>query len=254
MARIVVATDNFNRADGGPGSDWLRLTPATGGDMNIVSNQIGGTDAASGNLRPASRWNGAGTFTDDQYASIEVSALSFQGANFFIGVIVRASADLDANRDFYAAFVSSDSSGPNYLVSLIKVVNGTTTVLHSASVAWSVNQRIELEAVGTTLTTMKDGVALGGSFTQTDASLTTGKPGITGTNAVCPGDNVELGNLGTPTFTQVVGSTVGPGMAQAGNSGGLVSRSVLRSRRLWSRSVGGLLVPKLELERAGRFA
>lgn len=194
MTRALVASDAYNRVDGAPGADWAQLN-TDWGTLNVVSNQIVGSNAADGNNRPAMRWVGAGSFTDNQYASIEVSALSFQGANFFIGVIVRASGDVNALRDFYATFVASDSAGPNYTVSLIKVVNGTTTVLHSAAIAWTANQRIELEAEGPTLRVCMDGTPLGGSFTQTDTDLASGSPGVTGTHSSCPGDNWAAGNL-----------------------------------------------------------
>jgi hypothetical protein len=194
VTRVLLASDNFNRADGDPGTDWAQLN-SDFGTLVIATNQIIGSNAASGNERPAMRWVGAGTVLADHCPSIEVSALSFQGANFFIGVIARASGDVNAARDFYAAFVASDSAGPNYTVSLIKVVNGTTTVLNSASIAWSVGQRIELEVEGTTLRVCKDGTPLGGSFTQTDTDLATGVFGVTGTHSSCPGDNWNGYNL-----------------------------------------------------------
>jgi hypothetical protein len=193
MARSSIATDDFNRA--AIGANWAQLNNDWGQVDTLGSTQVAGNNAADGNNRPVARWVGAGTFTNDQYSSVEVSALSFQGANFFIGVIVRASGDVNAARDFYAAFVASDSAGPNYTVSLIKVVNGTTTVLHSAAIAWTANQRIELEAEGTSLRVCKDGTPLGGSFTQTDTDLASGSPGITGTHSTCPGDNWDGGNL-----------------------------------------------------------
>lgn len=43
-------------------------------------------------------------------------------------------------------------------------------------------------------------------------------------------------------FVPIVGR--GPGMALAGNGGGLVSRSRYRSNKLWSISSGGLVVPR----------
>jgi hypothetical protein len=140
--------------------------------------------------------------------------LTFQSIGYYIGVAVRCSADTDGARDYYALIVSSDAAGPNYTTRLIKIVNGSATTLHSASVAWASGDTVELEVEGTTLTGMKNGSALGGSFTQTDTSLTTGKPGIlgatdtdtsaTGKNWV--GGNLTAGDSTPPTLTSPSGT------------------------------------------------
>jgi hypothetical protein len=140
--------------------------------------------------------------------------LTFQSTGYYIGVAVRCSADTDGARDYYALIVSSDAAGPNYTTRLIKIVNGSATTLHSASVAWASGDTVELEVEGTTLTGMKNGSALGGSFTQTDTSLTTGKPGIlgatdtdtsaTGKNWV--GGNLTAGDSTPPTLTSPSGT------------------------------------------------
>lgn len=193
MSRNLIASDNFNRADGSPGSDWQQLNPYWG-SVSISSNQITGS-VGHATERPCMRWVGGGTFNADQYASLRISqSLPYQSSNYGLGVIARASGDINGARDFYFAIVLADSPGPNYTTQLGKVVNGTVTVLHSAAIAWSLNDRIELEVEGTTLRLCKNGVPLGGSFTQTDTSLSSGQPGVV-INELLLGDDWEAGNM-----------------------------------------------------------
>lgn len=195
-ARTSVATDNFNRSTG-LGSNWTQLNP-NWGNIQIEADNDDVRGGSSGGEHQAARWNGAGTFTDDQYASLVVTTLAFQSDNYSIGVICRGSADIDANRDYYEAVVYPDSSNENRTTALNKYVNGTKTQLHSGIVAWSSGDKIELECEGSTIRVMKNGTALGGSFTQTDTSLTAGKPGIAAASDAdnqASGDDWEGGNL-----------------------------------------------------------
>lgn len=208
MARVTIATDNFNRA--ALGSNWQQLNPIQGNIAIQASTLIVAPNANPDDARQAARFNGttspgtgqvineSGVFTDDQYAKVKIALLQEFDADYSGGVIVRASADQDAARDYYAAVVLADSAGPTYTTILEKIVNGTRTQLHSAQVEWAVGDFIELEAEGTTLRVCKNGTPLGGSFTQTDASLTTGKPGYIGAGDETvgfQGDDWEGGNI-----------------------------------------------------------
>ena len=194
MARSAVATENFSGTLG----NFTQVNP-TWADLAITSGVVHGdaTGADSGGEVGAAVYSGAGTFSNDQYSSLVIGGLSWQSLAFNIGVIVRASTDTNANRDYYQVVVASDQAGPNYTTILSKVVNGTRTQLHSASAAWANGDRIELEAEGTTIRVMKNGTALGGSFTQTDSALSTGKPGIAGSgdSTHISGDDWEGGDL-----------------------------------------------------------
>lgn len=197
--RTSIATDNFNRAGPALGTDWATLNNLAGNDMEIVAS-LRVTGISSGTSRAAARWVGAGSFTDDQYSGLKITALGFITGDYSIGVICRASADTDTARDFYEVLVLEDSSGPNYTTQVNKVVNGTRTALNSASRAWAVNDRVECEAEGTTIRGLKTGVAF---FTVTDSAITTGKPGIAGssdaTDGHATGDDWDGGNLTTST-------------------------------------------------------
>ncbi len=188
MPRTVIATDNGALT----GGNWTQLntdwSSVTGGTVFAAS-------ASNGSNEGAAVWSGTGSFTDAQYAKITIGGLAFLNSAHAIGVIVRASTDTNAARDFYFAYVAADTAAPNYTPVLGKVVNGTRTVLHSATVAWANGNTLSLEVDGTTLTVFKNDVALGGSFIQTDASLSTGKPGICANGPAPTGDDWEGGNI-----------------------------------------------------------
>ncbi len=221
MARTSVATDNFNRAS--LGADWAQLDNGYGNVVTNSSLYVASDSGADGGLNRmgTARWVGAGTFTDDQYSSLKlVEPLGFVGGTARAGVIVRASADTGANRDYYEAYVQSDSSTTPTTV-FAKQVNGTRTLLHSAAVSWAVNDRLELEAEGTTIRVCKNGTPLGGSFTQTDSSITTGLPGVAMGTSGNRGDDWEGGNLGSGGGSPV-GSLVGGKLTSGILSGRLV--------------------------------
>jgi hypothetical protein len=195
MARTQIATDNFNRAS--LGADWANLN-AGWGSVSIESSTVAYSSGAwvIGSQEAVARWVGAGTFTDDQYASCVILETPYQSVDYYCGVCVRASADTDGSRDYYGAIVQFDRASSPYPTVLFKVVNGTYTSLYNATYAWAVNDRIELEVEGTELRVCKNGTPLGGSWTTTDASLSTGKPGIivSGSTAVSA-DDWEGGNI-----------------------------------------------------------
>jgi hypothetical protein len=171
MARTLIASDNFNRADGAVGANWTQ-TNTDAGSMSISGNAcIPGNSLGTSSMV----WAGAGAFSNDQYAKVTLKAIDFGSSNYGFGVTVRSSNDLTTARDNYYFYAGSDNTGE-----LGKVVNGTTTVLGSGTVNATTNDTIALEVVGTTLICYLNDVPLGGSFTQTDSSLSTGKPGLMG--------------------------------------------------------------------------
>jgi hypothetical protein len=204
--RTSIATDDFNRAGPGLGANYAQLNTGGGGSMQIAASTKVTASAGNDLNMACARYVGTGTFTNDHYAEVAVGDLSFTGTDAFSGVITRASADTDANRDLYFAWVASNTGGPNYLVSFGKVVNGTRTFFNQASTAWSNGDRIGLESEGSTHRVTKNGTALGGSFTTTDTALTTGLPGICGANANSSLDNAEFGSLGSASSIAAISS------------------------------------------------
>jgi hypothetical protein len=191
MARIAIATDNFNRADGpGLGGNWGNVGPfasSTGvmrinASINIFGG--GGGDAAA-------RWIGAGVFTNDQYSSLVLTGI---GTDFsYVGVIARASGDQDNARDYY----KYQMRGIFGTTALIKCVNGVETNLSvtPSTLTWVDGDRIEIEVEGTSIRGLQNGVV---RHTATDSSLTTGAPGVFAAHIsqVPPfGDDWEGGNI-----------------------------------------------------------
>jgi hypothetical protein len=199
--RTSVATDDFNRAS--LGADWQQLN-AFLGNINIY-NSVNFSSSASGapGTAAAARWVGAGTFTDDQYASAVISNLAFISTDYSIGVIARASADGNSDyttRDYYYAVVCLNGD-TSYSTRLGKVVNGTVTALYTANIAWTVGDRIEIECEGTTIRALKNGTLINSSFEVTDSALATGAPGVTCAASAGEGrgDDWIGGNLGGAT-------------------------------------------------------
>jgi hypothetical protein len=218
MSRSQIASDAFTYSNGNiesvSGGNWTSLNPNWGGAA-ITSNHVGG--AFSDEETPA-RWTGAGTFANDQYSSllIPASSLSFNGSSYSVGVIARASADIDGARDYYTFYVVDDASGDpaSRTTVLAKVVDGTPTTLHSASVSWGSGMRIEIECEGTTIRGMKDGVLVSG-FEITDSALSAGKPGIwlRGSVDFPKGDDWQGGDI--TAITNATGLPVGVSAAAA---------------------------------------
>jgi hypothetical protein len=186
--RTLIQSDDFNRAS--LGSNWAQLQLSFGSMATFSSTHVCGTSAQADANRQVARWVGTGTFTNDQYSSIVVSNITTTlNDNYGIGVICRASADTDANRDYYE-FVMLNTESPGsgqQTFELNKWVNGTQTTLNTGLVTIANGNRIELEVQGTTIRACINGTALGGSWTQTDSSIASGQPGICGAG----GDNIR---------------------------------------------------------------
>ena len=205
MARNLIQSDNFDRAS--LGADWQNLSAGIRGNVvTLTSTVITGEYAGLGVDHPAARWVGAGTFTNDQYSSLEIrGTLPPPGSTYRIGAIVRASADVNAARDYYEVYFNWNGSVTTYLV---KCVNGTvTTLMSTTSVAWSIGDLIELEVEGSQLRPCRNGTVIA-SLVTTDTDITTGQPGVSVTQGMT-GDNWTAGSI------SVVAPTVS---AQPGNS------------------------------------
>ena len=199
--RTEVATEDFNRADGSMGSNWAHLYPGWA-DADIVSNTIHAADATN---EQSSRWVGAGSFTDDQYAKVFLATGSrgWDTDSYRIGVMVRASGDTDGNRDFYAAYMCNDADVGNACTTrLVKMSNGTETTLASTSIAWANGDSISLEVrtVGgnAELKAFRNDAQIGAlAHTDSSSPFTTGLPGLylQGSSSRPIGDDWSAGNV-----------------------------------------------------------
>lgn len=161
-----------------------------------VSSHFGALGGADG----MARWVGAGTFTADQWSKASVETLTNQGGGQGgLGVIVRASADVNPNYDMYLAVVDSDAgSGGTHTIALAKIVNGALTVLSSTTSVVTNGDTVELEAEGTAIRMYLNGVE---KLSATDGDIASGQPGVlclSNSGSGNYGDNWEGGNM-TPT-------------------------------------------------------
>lgn len=152
-----MATDNFNRADGGLGSNW---TTCSTNAPQIVSNEFQSTSNGSPN---AAYWS-ADTFTADQFSEavlINVCDTQGPGVGFtgtpFRGVFVYM---VDTTQLVLVGFTAGGSDG-NLLT-----VNGS----------FSAGDTIRLSRAVNVYTVWKNGSTL--SPTLTTASYSGGQPGI----------------------------------------------------------------------------
>lgn len=214
--RTSVATSTFTGTNGNDVASFTQTNGSDGAiryDTNKYENPFTGFADAY--------WSGAGTFTNDQYATAVVTGLSNPGGNNAVGIVLRCSTDTGAGRDCYRIYVYEDSTTA---IKIDKVVNGTVTNLATTSVgAFANGDTVEGEVEGTTLRAYRNGVQVGTDIT--DSALTTGKPGVCGVLGFGPGlfgDDWVGGNLtasaaGQPT--SIRGSGV-PGMRLGGQSFG----------------------------------
>lgn len=155
----IPASDNFNRADGGVGSNWT----AQYGSAQIVSFTL------FGNATPCLlNWN-ADVFSVDQSSSL--TALGSTGING--GPAVRISST--GGGAGYA--IIAQGSGVASQITLYKLTaGGTYTLLQTIAITPTTNDVFLLSVVGTTLQMFQNGVQVGTD--QTDAALASGQPGF----------------------------------------------------------------------------
>jgi hypothetical protein len=176
------ALDDFNRADGGLGSNWATQTGENA--PSISSNKCRTTL-----LESAARWT-ADVFDSDHYAQ---AAIATGSAGWAMGPSTRCQSGAQS---FYTAQTSDDNgNGSGDSINLYRCVAGSFTLLQGITDAHVIGDVIRLETQGTTLRVYKTGVQVGTNTT--DSSLSGGAAGlriyINGTAYL---DDWEGGNLG----------------------------------------------------------
>lgn len=164
MAWNVVASDNFNRAEGYVGSNW---TDGGTTQAYVYENALYCATQAF----MFSYWD-ANTFGDDQQSEITIHGLN---TAMVLGPVVRMSGS-GATVDGYYFQVSYSSSAFRYRA--FKIVNGTQTETHAlTALGFSLSE-------GDTLLTSVEGTTvsfyINGDFIDsfTDSDLSSGYPGI----------------------------------------------------------------------------
>ncbi len=162
--KTTIASDTFNRADAFPlGSNWSRAINAAD-DFSISSNQA--AVRASG-THTADYWS-ASSFSDDQF-----SLATFLNVPTYIGLVLVRAASSTANTYFGGEDPYHLSTGSAYVIG--KEVSGSFTMLASSSQTMAINDVVEIDVKGTSLTLIVNGATL---LTATDTAITSGAPGI----------------------------------------------------------------------------
>lgn len=202
MARSLIASDTFNRAS--PiGANWTQIGDST---MDIEASTMfraSHFSSAMGSTHGAAVWAGAETFSNDQYAKCSVQTLTNQGSGAGSGIILRCSGQASPGGDYYYVFVAADAGdGGTHTINVGKMLNDADTGITTRSSVFSNGDTISGEIEGTTIRVYRNDIQLGADIT--DASLSTGKPGIcslTNSGAGNYGDNWEGGDITAATGT-----------------------------------------------------
>jgi uncharacterized protein YjdB len=116
-------------------------------------------------------WN-ADTISNDQYSQVRIAG-GLASLTQYVEITVRATGAGDASYKSYV-FYSDGVAGSSH-TEVAKIINGAWTTLRNFSTSFAVGDVMKIGVVGTTITCYKNGVSIG---TVTDASLTSGSPGV----------------------------------------------------------------------------
>ena len=184
----TLASDDFNRADGGLGSNW---TATSDGSMSIASQQVIGTaGAVTGDIRTAE------TYPSDQFSQIQVTSTALSGGGW-VAAAVRLQ---NSGENGYAGLYYWNFGSPELM--LFKRSNGAWTQLGTTynSGVLAAGTQLQIVAAGSTISFLQNGVT---RISVTDTSFTGGAPGILANNN-STADNWSGGSAstgGTTTYT-----------------------------------------------------
>ena len=159
----VIASDDFNRADGGLGAGW---TATSDGSMAISSQAvIGNVGATTGDIRTAESYPG------DQFSAVTVTSTQLTGGQW-IGAGVRLQS---SGRNGYAGIYYWNFGSPQLM--LYKRSGGSWTQLGGAYSPGplAAGTQLQVTAAGTAISFLVNGVQ---RLTVTDSTFTGGAPGI----------------------------------------------------------------------------
>lgn len=167
----ILASDDFNRANGTLGANWTTRTGESA--MAVVSNQATPTDSSNNcSAYYSGALIGGGAWPADQYAESTLGATLETATDNGGGATVRCATAANT-----AYFCQSNSVETR----IYKAVAGAYTQLGSDGAAGAVGSLIRLTASGTSITCAKNGSAVVGPVT--DSSIASGNAGIRGSSA-----------------------------------------------------------------------
>ena len=191
----TLASDNFNRANGGLGSAWTAISD---GPMSIASQQvIGAAGAVTGDIRTAE------TYPSDQFSQIQVTSTPLSGGGW-IAAAVRLQ---NSGQNGYAGLYYWNYGSPELM--LFKRSNGGWSQLGSSYSCGvlAAGTALQVMAAGSTISFLQNGVT---RVSVTDTSFTGGAPGIMA-DSNSTADNWSGGSASAagPTSFTVGGSVSG---------------------------------------------
>lgn len=161
----VLATDNFNRANGGLGANW---TTMVGDDLpNISSNAVVDSDMTN-NIDAGAYYN-ATSAPNDQYSKVTGITMTTESVP---GTVVRCNTSGAITR--YFSFFDTPGGSANFTI--YKVVTGTYTSILTGTATIANGDTQQLEVQGTTLNIKRNGTSLN---TVGDSAIASGQFGIT---------------------------------------------------------------------------
>lgn len=162
---MTSVSDDFNRSNENLEADSNWSADGTG-SLRITSNEV---DARTAYIADKTNWTGD-TFDDDQTASVIVRDML--SGDVWFGPVVRGGAAADGG---YSAEIRPNGDCEVYL--------NSSTLVVDISAGISADDRVEIDANGTTITVSVNGSSQGSG---TNASLSGGEPGLMA--FVNPGD------------------------------------------------------------------
>jgi hypothetical protein len=198
MGRTLVASDNFDSystgSNLGDAANWLELNNSTG-LIKVNKPASDGVAYEAFQQRSECRWDGSGTFANDQYSKGTLDNITV-GAEptRYIGVAVRMSPDTLTGRDYYAVRVYDGLTAAATKTEVVKLVDNSETVIYTAATGdnWASADTVEIEAItngaDVDLKIYKNGTLLRTVTDNSGTRLTSGKPGIVGLGSSAPAD------------------------------------------------------------------
>jgi hypothetical protein len=159
-----VATDTFQRANGGLGANWTTVTGDSA--LQIASHLV---EPSASNTNCASYYSGS-SFNNNQYADVVIATLA--DSNSFLGPEARVD---NASSNHYAASFSG-AAGSVHNVGLYKAISGVAYLLGSnTTITPQIGDILRISCVGTDISFFQNEHLL---LQETDASLASGFPGV----------------------------------------------------------------------------
>lgn len=184
LTAVDINTESFTGPAGALAGSWTQQDQP--GTLNKNGSGLGKGSVNAKDL--FAFWN-AVAFNNDQYSQVRIAG-GLSNAVQYAQIAVRSSGTSESTYKGYAFY--TDGVPGTMHSEVAKVVNGNWTALRAFSNTFAAGDVIKISAVGTTITIYKNGVALG---SVTDATLTSGSPGVGVYGSTVTIDDWEGGSL-----------------------------------------------------------